>query len=589
MNTSKRMRMSMHTSSFWEKKVSTFLKAKIDTTCYVKNLQDLKLIEHQLYDFKEQTRWMQAYFINRLIQNLRFVEWMRIRIPTPIKRESHQMIAMRSSIILFGGFCSDQQLHVMDINSLPWRWRVTNCTPPHHNFRVCGHTLTTVTDNMAVLFGGIFENPNDEPSNEVYILSKYEDQGSASDRFEWLPIKTVGQKPSPRAYHSATLVAGGIVVCGGRSGDHPLPCTLYYLDCSSWRWSIIQTSGSLPSPRFGHSALLVGDDLYLIGGAVGSNLLGFSTDISDIHKVCRLQTFLSSDYHAKNSNQTHQDILPVWKTCLGMHPPIKGALGRNHSASLVDKRIMIYGGSQDGNRDLVVYDVDHDSWVSPGIYGNPPSGRHAHSMVMVPGMLILFGGWSQYSRSLRDMYICILATPKGRSEFPGNRTNHIMCYATRFLNAGRSILSLRSYCRPQHSASNSFESSWKQSDRMLHLEQRLSRKNKVSLTHGNCDVLRSDGPELSGKDEIHLHHSPHQRFYDSPSEMDDDEYHQLRVEFFQRRRHHWSRYFCPPASEFNVDFLIFMLFSTIVYVIFLVIDWYLSIAILSIVFLYLRA
>jgi N-acetylneuraminic acid mutarotase len=59
---------------------------------------------------------------------------------------------------------------------------------------------------------------------------------------------------------------------GGYGGQHNYNDT-WSFDISSRKWTELQCTGSIPSPRAGHAAVLIDDVMYIFGGYTGGNAL----------------------------------------------------------------------------------------------------------------------------------------------------------------------------------------------------------------------------------------------------------------------------------------------------------------------------
>ena len=61
-----------------------------------------------------------------------------------------------------------------------------------------------------------------------------------------------------------------IIICrfGGHDGQHYVNDT-WSFDTSTRKWTELQCTGSIPSPRYGHAAVLVDDVMYVFGGYTG--------------------------------------------------------------------------------------------------------------------------------------------------------------------------------------------------------------------------------------------------------------------------------------------------------------------------------
>ena len=60
---------------------------------------------------------------------------------------------------------------------------------------------------------------------------------------------------------------------GGSDGSHRYNDT-WSLNVLTREWTELQCTGSIPSPRSGHAAVLVGDVMYVYGGSVVGTYLG---------------------------------------------------------------------------------------------------------------------------------------------------------------------------------------------------------------------------------------------------------------------------------------------------------------------------
>ncbi|KAK7490243.1 hypothetical protein BaRGS_00018588 [Batillaria attramentaria] len=89
--------------------------------------------------------------------------------------------------------------------------------------------------------------------------------------FEWLNPKCHGPLPSARAAHSAVLLGDKVYIFGGRHGVHRLN-DLHCLDLKSLTWSgELNAAGPLPEGRSWHTMSDIGDNRLLLFG-------GFSQD-----------------------------------------------------------------------------------------------------------------------------------------------------------------------------------------------------------------------------------------------------------------------------------------------------------------------
>ncbi len=86
--------------------------------------------------------------------------------------------------------------------------------------------------------------------------------------FRWSP------SPFPRGAHSlsTSATAGKLFLFGGYSLRSKSPTNdLYVISTRDFSTTLLKTSGDLPSPRFGHRAVLTSTTLLIWGGETGSS------------------------------------------------------------------------------------------------------------------------------------------------------------------------------------------------------------------------------------------------------------------------------------------------------------------------------
>eukprot|EP01031_Cornospumella_fuschlensis_P027787 gene27787-33561_t len=218
------------------------------------------------------------------------------------------------------------------------------------------HTLTVAGTN-AFLFGGMTHYSTDEvedvydvrPGNEVYRLNL-----SNKSNLEWMKVRVKGGvAPLPRWRHSATLFENTqIMVFGGfHTTDHRLNDVWVYDSVGSvWlqpnekhnREAAVPCQlannewANVPPPRAGHSATLVGQNIYIFGGYGG---LGYSRrDLDDLHAL--------NIYSWTWSKVTPKGTAPEKRS--------------GHQAVAVESKIYIFGGSNNTMQfqDIYVLDVE---------------------------------------------------------------------------------------------------------------------------------------------------------------------------------------------------------------------------------------
>ncbi|OQS01903.1 tRNA wybutosine-synthesizing protein [Thraustotheca clavata] len=174
-------------------------------------------------------------------------------------------------------------------------------------------------------------------------------------------IKTTALSMSPRMHHTAVERQGKLILFGGRASPAKPLNDLISIDMTSFNVENITVDGSPPSPRWGHTSILVGTKMIVIGGRNATSVL------SDVHIL---------DLSSKT---------PSWKY---------GACGKPmfaHSAVNVKGKIYCFGGRSnldalsDISLDTIqVYDSTLDNWSIESTSGKTiPSARSNAQAVIV--------------------------------------------------------------------------------------------------------------------------------------------------------------------------------------------------------------
>eukprot|EP00854_Cymbomonas_tetramitiformis_P004236 gene4236-5217_t len=181
----------------------------------------------------------------------------------PRARYQHSAAISAHKMFVVGGnnggrYFSDMQ--VLDLDSMTWAKAETlGASTSASALAPCaGHKL--VTWNGAVLLvGGHVKKDTKHDSLTVLELD--------AENYTWKEIETTGSKPLPRGGHSATVFGDLLVVFGGEGAGRQVLNELHILDLNTNTWSSPSMNGLLPAPRSDHAATAFdGRYLCIFGG-----------------------------------------------------------------------------------------------------------------------------------------------------------------------------------------------------------------------------------------------------------------------------------------------------------------------------------
>ena len=162
--------------------------------------------------------------------------------------------------------------------------------------------------------------------------------------------------------HVALPWRDAVILWGGQSGGIVDDSKVY---ChQSGKWTAKQTSGSVPQGRYGATAEVLNDKMFVLGGE-------------------------NSD-----SGEMHSLDLNTWTWALlrpsGTPPSRKG-----HMSWVHEEKIYCFGGGymyDDESNELLCYNTVLNSWEHPCQGGDVPSPRRRHQTIVSGDTVFLFGG-----------------------------------------------------------------------------------------------------------------------------------------------------------------------------------------------------
>ncbi|VDO86832.1 unnamed protein product [Heligmosomoides polygyrus] len=230
-------------------------------------------------------------------------------------------------------------------------------------------------------FGGYCSGETVDPEQpiDIHMLDTRNPGGYSSSNDEMEPLRSL---PYQRYGHTVCAYRGRAYLWGGRNDDYGASSTLHEFDPVLLRWRIVPVEGRVPPARDGHSAVVVGDRMFLFGG--------FEEDLQRFSQETYVFDFLTNRW--SEFNTTGQP--PLWRDF--------------HTAVAIDSKMYIFGGRSDytgqvsetfhSTRDmyderLKALDLRTGEWSDPICNGVGPTGRRSHSAWTYGGKMYIFGGY----------------------------------------------------------------------------------------------------------------------------------------------------------------------------------------------------
>ncbi|KAI1240455.1 hypothetical protein IHE44_0008878, partial [Lamprotornis superbus] len=200
----------------------------------------------------------------------------------------------------------------------------------------------------------------------------------------------VREVPYMRYGHSAVLIDDTVYIWGGRNDTEGACNVLYAFDVNTHKWFTPKVSGMVPGARDGHSACVLAKSMFIFGGY--EQLADcFSNDIHKLDTTNMMWTLIS----AKGTPARWRDF---------------------HSATIIGTKMYVFGGRADrfgpfhSNNEIYcnrikVFDTETNSWLDSPPTPVLPEGRRSHSAFSYNGELYVFGGYNaRLNRHFHDLW-----------------------------------------------------------------------------------------------------------------------------------------------------------------------------------------
>ena len=269
------------------------------------------------------------------------------------------------------------------------------------------HLASTATPHTAVITADgkrmlIFGGNNFDAVNELFAFD--------IAQHEWSKLKPSGTPPSKRYGHQAVITADGrMVVFGGYNGSFLDDVHELHTGTLSPSWRRIATSGTSPSARDGHSAVLAPDGytMLVFGGFDGKNqlddLAALDTKTFEWSHPQLLAPETVSEASEGNACGQGENDDGGGDEEFDAAPVAVPAPRYQHAAVACDHGMLVYGGYLSGGEfaddvwRLTIDEAPEDMeeteeapllrvrWVEVRTTGDRPGGSFGHAAAAIPG------------------------------------------------------------------------------------------------------------------------------------------------------------------------------------------------------------
>lgn len=264
------------------------------------------------------------------------------KVPFPSARWGHASFEWQNTWIIHGGIQSEAMEGSQERNGLwetsleelslmkpgdPSTWRLVPSENGKEILKMESHSAVVIGDE-AFIFGG---NLEETPQNSVWKFS------FTSKKWSRCPSKSLDQ-PSARDSHVSFELSGRFLcVFGGIEGRRDLifdDLWLYDTVGCLWFEAKVPKGEKKPSPRESHSAVKIGDCIYVFGGEGNSVHRKFGRSKNYLNDFYRLR--ITSE-NGKDFQSRFESIVP----CDGIVPKHRSMHG---SCTILDQYVAVLGG-----------------------------------------------------------------------------------------------------------------------------------------------------------------------------------------------------------------------------------------------------
>ena len=283
-----------------------------------------------------------------------------------VTRDDDMHINVTLTATLTKGRVTDTKTFTLTVINLPF-WSEVDLADDSSIWSARHFHETLVFGDKMWVMGGIASNISSTGFNDVWSSTDGATWTKATDAAGW----------SPRRGHAAVAFGSKIWVLGGIISTPLVPVTMneVWSSTDGSAWTKAAVSGAQWTPRRGHTAVVFGGKMWILGGDDG---IGQLNDV-----------WWSSDgttWTKTTVSGTH------WST------------RTNHAAVVFDEKMWVLGGFGGGYKNDVWWSSDGAAWTETAVMGTHWSARQQHAMVVFDGKMWVMGGIDAGGRRLNDVW-----------------------------------------------------------------------------------------------------------------------------------------------------------------------------------------
>ncbi|KAG7891419.1 hypothetical protein KL936_001362 [Ogataea polymorpha] len=285
----------------------------------------------------------------------------------------------------------------------PWKKKVLYNSP----FPRFSHAASSITSEAGALYlmGGLCGK---NVFGDMWIVEPVKNSSDGADDYPYIasPIENFEKIPSPRIGHSSILIGNAFIVFAGdtvTNTTQELDNKLYFFNITSLKWTITSPEGSKPCGRYGHQ----------IG------VLNFENDASPSKWSSYLYVFggqVENDYFNdmwRFDLSNFRDPKTQWEKIAIKDGDVVPPMISNHTMTAYNNKFYVYGGT-DGStvfNHLLVFDSFSNKWELCKLKGSViPPPLQGHAAAIYQNLLFIFGGKTVGGETCDGLYIIDLNT-----------------------------------------------------------------------------------------------------------------------------------------------------------------------------------